>query len=1273
MPIPDGEFFRTMIARISPDDIVLYANGAMASYLRAKKSDLVGAPLDVLAARTRGEISGCFQRPEAGRAANRLVTDDGGRVFEVKTYSDGGVLDIVLDEVTTADSVNRDLRHVSGTSVDLLNEEELRTARQPERRFMTVSHVRLNGIAHLAERLAPMETRLMLNSFVEESADAILETGCTYYQSSGEAVVGLFGAPRYFADHALRAVRAACNQIEKSSELRSGLFRQGKEMPPMSCGIWTGETFVGSLGSSATQQYSAIGVTVELAAELCRLARPGEILMSEMSLRNIIHTLPDGWQAIRAESESDPDLSDFQWSGDEILPLPAEYVRGVWLIGPGIEEDASRAEFYADYLYSIKTRGLDEAVPVLRVVRPALIGDSLELSTENVVAPQFSQMLGKYKLVKVIGAGGMGKVWKGQDRYGNAVAIKVMHTTEATTDAQLKRFQREAEVMSRLPHRNICRVFEMSEFEGIQYLVMEYVDGLTLADLLYERAEVESSGSRAGVLPDLKSLIHALREERSSRDESPPEADEPAARAKETRILPVEQTLNMFLKVCEAVQFAHEHGVLHRDLKPGNILLREDGEPLVADFGLAKINSGDSGQSLSISGHVVGTLENMSPEQAESSKEVDERADVYALGTILFQMLTGRRHFEATGNIVTDAQALQTHEPPRPRSLNPKLDSDLEVILLKALRNSPVERYRSVKALEADLEHYRKGEPITARPVSAVDLLRKLVLRNRAVTAVIAGSLLVFIAGSVAAFWKITERAKVAEDAAKVAEDALAEARTQKDLAEKNELLAKKNEQEARAKEEEVRKAYGALDVARKDKAKAEEQVSSAQNETELEKQKRLEEQKKAESLIAGAVQKGTEAEERFNALQAARAQQPETDRRPLFRHEQPSEDEMAMQQARQMTQEALMQFHGDLNTEQLALRERNPEYILAKISSGLEKVSGALLANSTFAPAWQLKGFYHLSCMEVTQAKEAFVAATKCAQGGQLLDRLDPLGRDNPADLATLCDQMAKMSGDRFKNAAKLLKNAGSPAEQIAAGVIDFFQDKSIARKSVFGPSPTERPPGQAEIAVDLITANGGTGRVKFQAGGRDLSISGIAELTNLAPIKKLNPVPTRLRIEGVSNLDWTNLASLPLESLDLSGCRVSAIPATAPSFQRLRNLVLKDTEFSELSCVRKMPTLASLDISGTRVADLTPLAYCRMLQSLDAAKLSVENLRAIGYLPLARLTISPMMVSDKAALNGLRNLKQILFLRAPGDPADQPAAAFWRKLDSGGYDTGE
>lgn len=1275
----DGEIFRTMVVRVSPDDIVLYANRALAAYLKVSKADLIGAPLEILAARTRGEISGCFQRPESGRTSNRLVTDDGGRVFEIKTYSEGGVLDIVLDEVTTADSVNRDLLHVSGTSVDLLNEEELRTARQPERRFMTVSHTRLNGIAHLAERLAPMETRLMLNSFVEECADAILETGCTYYQASGEAVVGLFGAPRYFSDHAVRAVRAACNQVEKSALLRAGFFRQGKEMPPMSCGIWTGETFVGTLGNSTSQQYSAVGLSVDLASELCRLARPGEVLISEITLRHMIQTLPEGWQAIRAESDAAPDLSDFQWTGEEILPLPEENVRGVWLIGPEIQEDSSRTEFYADYLYSIKTAGLDEAIPVLRVVRPASIGDSLELGADNVVTTQSVQMLGKYKLLNVIGTGGMGKVWKGQDRYGNLVAIKVLHTTESTSDAQLKRFQREAEIMSRLPHRNICRVFEMSEFEGIQYLVMEYVDGLTLADLLYERTQAETSSSAAKALPDLKSLIHALREEKSVRDASPPAEEDPSvSRSKQTRILPVEQTLNMFLKVCEAVQFAHEHGVLHRDLKPGNILLREDGEPLVADFGLAKLSSGDSGQSLSVSGHVVGTLENMSPEQAESSKDVDERADVYALGTILFQMLTGRRHFEATGNIVADAQALQTHEPPRPRSINPKLDSDLEIILLKALRNSPVERYRSVAALEADIEHYRKGEVITARPVSAVELLRKLILRNRAVTAVILVSLLILLGGSVVAFWKITERAKVAEMA-------LAEAKTQKERALKNELLAEEEKRQAEEKQKEVQSAYDNLRLAQEAQSAAEKAKLAALSETEQERKKREEAEKEAEKvksdaevLVAGKSDELTEAQKKIEELKASQENQPRGPGFMPFRHQMPPEEQLEFQQANRFMSEALIQFYGELSVEKLLLYERNPAPILERISSGLEKVSEVLLTDPTLPSAWLLKGRYHLACMEVAAAKQAFEMAVKTAEARHQQNRPDFLESEDPAALVAICDQVMKPGSDRFQKTANLLNDTGSSANRIVAGAIGFFDGKPIIQKSVLGPSPADRPPGPAEVAVELIAVNGGGGKASFKAGAngqKELSISGIQNLDDLSALKKLNPGLSRLRIGGAASLDWTTLLALPLESLDLTGCQISGIPSSLRnSFAKLQTFIVKDTAFADLSWVRLMPVLSNLDISGTPITDLSPLGTTpsRRLQSLDAGKLSLQNVRSLTVQPIVRLTVSPMLIQDKAALASLKWLRTLRYLRAPDDPVDQLAADFWKKWDSGAYETG-
>lgn len=1258
--------FRTMIARVSPDDIVLYANSAMAAYMRLTKDDLIGAPFELLASRTHGEISACFLRPETGRASNRLVTDDQGRVFEVKTYSEGGVLDIVLDEVTTMESVSRDLRHVSGTSVDVLNEEELRTARQPERRYLTVSQVRLNGISHLSERLQPMEMRLLLNSFVEEAADAILETGCTYYQSSGGSVTGIFGAPRYFSDHALRAIQAACNQIEKSAQLRAELFRLGKEMPPLSCGIWTGETFVGALGASAIQSYSAVGLTVDLASELSNLARPGEILISEFTLRNLVQTLPEGWQAIRAEREEEPDLSDFHWQGEQVQPLSAEHARGVWLIGPGVEEDTSRVEYYADYLYTFQAEGLSEPVPVLRVVRPAAIGDSIELRTDNVVTTQFSQSLGKYKLLCVIGTGGMGKVWKGQDRYGNTVAIKVLHPSETTTDAQLKRFQREAEIMSRLPHRNICRVFEMSEFEGIQYLVMEFVDGLTLSDLLYERTREESSGSAATPLADIKSLILALREERSSRSGDPVADEEnPVPRQKQTRVLPVEQTLNIFLKVCDAVQFAHEHGVLHRDLKPGNILLREDGEPLVADFGLAKLSSGDSGQSLSVSGHVVGTLENMSPEQAESSKDVDERADVYALGTILYQMLTGRRHFEATGNIVADAQALQNHEPLRPRSINPRLDGDLEIVLLKALRNSPIERYRSVAALQSDLEHYRRGEVISARPVTALALARKLVMRNRAITAVIAASLLVLLFGSITAFWQITDRAKTAEAA-------LAEAQIQKERALKNERLADEQRDRVVAASAEVEEAQKAKTAALQDKVQADQAKALAQQDSEAERQKREAAVKEAADRVEGADKKLIEAQSLIKDLQAQTVvPQPAAEpprRAPGFFFE----DREKFFQTNRAANEALMTFLRDLNPEELKRYERNPEMILKSISSGLESVSQALLVDPTLSQIWMVKGRYHLSCLEVTQAKESFQMAGKSAESRREANQPDMLESDRPQELVAICDQLMKPVADRFEKAATLLNGTGSPVDQIAAGVIKFLKDKPIARRGTLSSGPTGRVPGISEVAVGLMATNGGIGQVVVAGGGRELSLAGIPKLLDLSALKSLSLQPVRIKIQGAGALDWPTLAALPLESLDLSGCGVAGMPAGLRGFAKIQNLSLKDTAFSDLAWARMMPSLSALDISGTSINDLGPLGTSRRLQSLDISRLAIENVKILVSLPLTRLTLSPMMISDKASLNSLRGLRFLRILRTPGDPDEQPPAEFWRKLDSGEYDTG-
>jgi len=1250
-----------MVARVSPDDIVIYANAALAAYLGVSKKHLIGTPLEVLAQRSRGEISTCFARMEGSRSNNRLVTDVDGRVFEAKSYVEGGLLDIVLDEVTTGEAIGRELRGSSGTPFDSLTEDELRTTRNPERRYLTITHTRLRELAPLADRLSPTDVRLMVNSFIEEASDAIFEAGCTVGETSGNSILGIFGAPRYFADHPLRAIHAACEQMQKAAQLHAGFYREGKELPPCSCGIWTGDTLVGTLGNSAWQHYTAIGSPVDMAQKLAHLARPGEVLLPEHTLTHLLRVLPEEWQHVRAESESEPDLSDFQWSGDDVVPVAEHLRKVVYLVGRGVQDSIEGVEFYFDYLWALRIPERDQIMPILRVVRPTAVGDTLALSQDNVIASPAVQMLGKYKLIEVIGIGGMGRVWRGTDRFGNAVAIKVLHSGETVTDAQLKRFRREAEVMAKLPHRNICRVYEMNEFDGIQYIAMEYIAGLPLSDLLYEKTTVESEIK--AIKPDLRALIKSIRLEKLAREQSTAvegESTDSQPRAKVTRILPLEQTLNIFLKVCDAVQFAHEHGVLHRDIKPGNILLREDGEPLVADFGLAKLNDADATNSLSLTGHVVGTMENMAPEQAESSKDVDERADVYSLGTILYQMLTGRRHFEATGNIVTDAQALKTHEPVRPRTINSHIDADLEIITLKALRIDPQERYRNVAAFKEDIERYRKGEVITAKPVSALDLAKKLIQRNRSVSAVIVVSLLLFIIGGVASFYLQSLQLRDAQAARAEAEKARADLQEQKDQAVTLKDLADKNLEAAR------------LANKRFEDALAEKQ--SAENATALAREEREKATKNSEDVREKLRAAEKEAQDQAAALAALREQQaqmqaatalaaPPPEPPPAGPGELSREDR---DQIRKLMREPTEIFNMQLSASELPRMEKNPQEVIFRLTKAMDGVSQAIVIDPTFVPGWMFKGRLHLALMEFGLAVESFQQAVKYASLPQWTDFA---ARDNPSDMLTLATDLSRGWGDKYEKGAETLRASRQPPNQSAGNILRFLAAKPNLRKSsTLGTGPLGRTMTPSEVAVALAARNGTTKRVTITAiAGADakVTITDGAEFRDLSALKDLEV--GGLTLQGAKFVDWVTVIALPIETLDLSRSEITVFPPNPRGFLHMRSLNLDSTSISSLDFVRWMPLLESLNISRTNVTDLAPLLASRSLRQLDISESKVTNITPLKTSFIDTLTLSPAMV-DGNALNALR-VSRLRIIRAPGDPVDQPVVDFWRKFDSGFY----
>jgi tetratricopeptide (TPR) repeat protein len=289
----------------------------------------------------------------------------------------------------------------------------------------------------------------------------------------------------------------------------------------------------------------------------------------------------------------------------------------------------------------------------------------------------------RYQVVCELGRGGMGIVLEALDtRLNRRVALKVLLAGDFASPEALERFQVEARSAARLSHRNLVSVHEVGEEGGRQFLVMDYVEGESLAARL----------KREGPLDPRDAAWFALR-------------------------------------LADALYYAHTRSILHRDVKPANVLLDHEGEPLLTDFGLAKELDG-TGPDLTASGYVVGTPAYMSPEQAQgSSDELDRRSDIYALGATLYEMLTGKPPFVAP-NMAVLLRSVIEKEPQPVRSLRPEIDADLETICLKCLEKEPALRYPSARGLQEDLERYLAHESILARPPGPVERGRKWLYRN---------------------------------------------------------------------------------------------------------------------------------------------------------------------------------------------------------------------------------------------------------------------------------------------------------------------------------------------------------------------------------------------------------------------------------------------------------------------------------------------------------------------------------------------------------------
>lgn len=274
--------------------------------------------------------------------------------------------------------------------------------------------------------------------------------------------------------------------------------------------------------------------------------------------------------------------------------------------------------------------------------------------------------LGDYLLVEELGRGGMGVVYKAWQRsLGRTVALKMLLQGATASSADLARFRTEVESAAQLEHPTIVPIYEVGQHDGRPFFTMKFIDGTTLAERLVEGP------------------------------------------------LPGHEAARILVPICRAVHDAHQRGVLHRDLKPSNILIDAEGRPHVSDFGLAKRVEAD--EPLTLSGAVLGTPSYMAPEQAAGKRgRLGPASDVYSLGAILYQMLTGRPPFQAATSVETVLLVLE-QEPLPPRLVNPRADRELEMIALKCLQKPPDLRYESAAALADDLEAYLADEPTAAR------------------------------------------------------------------------------------------------------------------------------------------------------------------------------------------------------------------------------------------------------------------------------------------------------------------------------------------------------------------------------------------------------------------------------------------------------------------------------------------------------------------------------------------------------------------------------
>ena len=638
-PVLGGETYHAILAPLETADgevVGVFAAlrsrdrelGAFRSFQRSVL--LVGGLMLVLAVIASLFVSRSITRPIKNLVSVTDRVREGDYTGDVDVESEeeigslAGSFRALLEELREKSLMEK---YISKSTAEMIQRTGAFGVAPSESQPVTVLFSDLRAFIALSGASKPEEVLSAVNRALGRQAELVASYGGQVDKFVGDRMMAVFRGENMV----WRAVRCA-NAIQQYMDEERG---EGPTSLIPSIGLSSGEAVFGSVGSSDRLDYTLLGTAVHVAGRLCDEALPGDILLSENAFEKVR-------DRVAAEGLEQP-----------MTVHGLEAPLSVYLLSTGTVRKPAREEARPG---SGTLRAVGQQQPVVGqptvVSQPTTAPPPLPLTS---LRPGF--ILGnRYEIKRLLGSGGMGMVFQAHDReLDEPVALKVLRPEIVSMSPEaIERFKRETKTARRIADRTVVRTYDFGDTEGFKFITMEYVQGITLKQLLKNKGA-----------------------------------------------LPLGIGLRIGRQICSGLIAAHEEGIVHRDVKPQNILLTQTSGVKIMDFGIARPKDT---KGLTATGLVIGTPDYMSPEQAQGKQDLDHRSDIYSAGVVFYEMFTGALPFRGESSIGTAMQHIQ-QPPTPPRQVNPGLPQALEAIILRCLEKAPAERYQKMAELQRDLQH----------------------------------------------------------------------------------------------------------------------------------------------------------------------------------------------------------------------------------------------------------------------------------------------------------------------------------------------------------------------------------------------------------------------------------------------------------------------------------------------------------------------------------------------------------------------------------------